>query len=111
MDPEEKGKDLWELITRYSDLYNQIGHYLNIIMSNYTITGVSYLQRNDYDAFYKSGGFAQNFTSDKNFLDSAIDSSKTYDASGVRRPQLSPQSCPLGLSPLWPKRPAWAGLP
>ena len=79
--PEEKGKDLWELITRYPDLYNQIGHYLNITMSNYTITGVSYLQRNDYDVFYKSGGFAQNFTSDQNFLDSAIDSSKTYDTS------------------------------
>lgn len=79
--PEEKGKDLWELITRYPDLYNQIGHYLNITMSNYTITGVSYLQRNDYDVFYKSGGFAQNFTSDQNFLDSAIDFSKTYDAS------------------------------
>lgn len=54
--PEEVGTDPWELITRYDGLFNQIGHYLILLNTGSTVTGVSYLQRGEYDKEYGTGG-------------------------------------------------------
>lgn len=59
--PEEVGTDPWELITRYDGLFNQIGHYLILLNTGSTVTGVSYLQRGEYDKEYGTGWFAQQF--------------------------------------------------
>lgn len=82
--PEEVGTDPWELITRYDGLFNQIGHYLILLNTGSTVTGVSYLQRGEYDKEYGTGWFAQQFHYDTENpervgLTSPIDSSKKYD--------------------------------
>lgn len=82
--PEEVGTDIWELITRYDELFDQIGHYLLLLNTGSTVTGVSYLQRGEYDKKYGTGWFAQQFHYDtenpERFgLPSPIDSSKKYD--------------------------------
>lgn len=82
--PEEVGTDPWELITRYDGLFNQIGHYLILLNTGSTVTGVSYLQRGEYDKEYGTGAFAQQFHYDtenpeRTGLNSPIDPSKKYD--------------------------------
>ena len=82
--PEEASKDPWELITRYDGLFEQIGHYLILLNTGSTVTGVSYLQRGEYDKEYGTGWFAQQFhydteNSERTGLESPIDPSKKYD--------------------------------
>lgn len=83
--PEEKDKNIWESIGKYPDLYNKIGHYLNMLSDGYTVTGAAYLQRNEYDKQWTTGEFAQEFMSDTKYFEqgygvqSEIDENKVYN--------------------------------
>ena len=81
--PEENGKDPWNTIQRYPDLWGKIGHYLNLLDDSATLTGTSFVPTDVNDSSY--GTFAQQFTSNTEHFDegvglkSATDSNKIYD--------------------------------
>lgn len=81
--PEENGKDPWNTIQRYPDLWEKIGHYLNLLDDSATLTGTSFVPTDVNDNSY--GTFAQQFTSNTEHFDegvglkSATDSNKIYD--------------------------------
>lgn len=81
--PEENGKDPWNTIQRYPDLWEKIGHYLNLLDDSATLTGTSFVPTDVNDSSY--GAFAQQFTSNTEHFDegvglkSATDSNKIYD--------------------------------
>lgn len=81
--PEENGKDPWNTIQRYPDLWEKIGHYLNLLDDSATLTGTSFVPTDVNDSSY--GTFAQQFTSNTEHFDegvglkSATDSNKIYD--------------------------------
>lgn len=82
--PEEKNNTIDKTIIKYPDLFNRIGHYLNIL-SGYDVTGVSYVPEDKNNLSKPGGNFAQQFSSNTDSfdygggLDSAIDKEKQYD--------------------------------
>lgn len=82
--PEEKSNSLNETITKYPDLAQHIGHYLNILR-NYDISGAAYIPQNKNNLNNKAGDFAQEFSNYTNYWDygiglpSATESDKEYD--------------------------------
>lgn len=82
--PEEKNNTIDKTIIKYPDLFNRIGHYLNIL-SGYDVTGVSYVPEDKNNLSKSGGNFAQQFSSNTDSfdygggLDSATDKGKQYD--------------------------------
>ena len=82
--PEEKNNTIDKTIIKYPDLFDKIGHYLNIL-SGYDVTGVSYIPEDRNNLSKTGGNFAQQFSSNTDSfdygggLDSAIDKGKQYD--------------------------------
>ena len=82
--PEEKNNTIDKTIIKYPDLFNRIGHYLNIL-SGYDVTGVSYVPEDKNNLSNSGGNFAQQFSSNTDSfeygggLDSATDIGKQYD--------------------------------
>ena len=82
--PEEKDKDPWNTIQRYPDLWEKIGHYLNLLDNGTTLTGTSFVPSDISNNFF--GSFAQQFSGyTENFdeygfgLSSAISKDKQYN--------------------------------
>lgn len=82
--PEEKNNTIDKTIIKYPDLFNRIGHYLNIL-SEYDVTGVSYVPEDKNNLSKSGGNFAQQFSNNTDSfdygggLDSATDKGKQYD--------------------------------
>ena len=76
--PDLAGLSAYDISLKYPDLYQKIGHYLNIISPDYTATGMAY---SGYGANKYSHGFSQEFFNEWNSYNK---NDTVYDAAVYR---------------------------
>ena len=79
--PGEKGKDIFEILVDYPDLYDSIKCYLNILSQEYTVTGSAFIPKQNADSL---NNFAQEFAWTSQYvirdgIESITDEGKMYN--------------------------------